>query len=84
MAAAKSAKDEAQRIAAEVAKIEAATAAAAAKKATLLDTFSTLRGSWASRAQEQLSKEEAVVEAVKKLQRAARVQVTSASDEQEQ
>ena len=77
MTAAKAAKDEAQRI-------EAATAVAAAKKVTLMDTFSTLSGSWAARAKEQLEKCMDIVDAVKKLQRAARVQVSVASDEPQQ
>ena len=76
MMAAKAAKDEAQRI--------EATAVAAAKKVTLMDMFSTLRGSWAVRAKEQLEKEMDIVDAVKKLQRAARVQVSAASDEPQQ
>eukprot|EP00966_Prymnesium_polylepis_P325258 7381234-Prymnesium_polylepis.1 len=59
MTAAKSAKDEAQRIAAEVVKIDAATAAAAAKQALLIDTFSTLRPTWelGGSCEEQLAKE---------------------------
>ena len=77
MTAAKSAKDEAQRVAAEVARIEAVKETAAAKKATLIGTFSMLRGSWAVRAKGQLEEVGGVLEAVKKLQRARRSQASS-------
>ena len=72
---------EAKRITEEVAKKEAARAVAAARKAVLINTLPMLRGSWAARAKEQLTKEVGVVEAVKKLQRAARVQVSGNNGE---
>ena len=81
MAAEQMAKAEAQRIAAEVAKIDAATAAAASKKTTLINTFSKLRGTWAVRVKQQLEEVDGLVEAVKKLQRARRMQVSSESGE---
>ena len=82
MAAEQTAKAEAQRIAMQVAKSEAATEAAAMKKATLLSTLGKLRGSWAARAREELKEVDGVLEAVKKLQRARRAQVSSDSGEQ--
>ena len=66
-----------QRVAAEVARIEAVKETAAAKKATLIGTFSMLRGSWAVRAKGQLEEVGGVLEAVKKLQRARRSQASS-------
>ena len=50
--------------------------AAAAKKATLIGTFSMLRGSWAVRVKGQLEEVGGVLEAVK-LQRARRSQASS-------
>ena len=66
-----------QRVAAEVARIEAVKETAAAKKATLIGTFSMLRGSWAVRAKGQLEEVGGVLEAVKKLQRARGSQASS-------
>ena len=77
LAAEQAAKDEAQSIAAEVAKIEANTAAAAMKKMTLLSIFSKVEGAWAARANQQLKEVDGVLEAVKQLQRAHRTQVSS-------
>ena len=77
-AAEKTAKAEAKRIAAKVAEIEAATAAAVSKKVTFMNRLPMLRGTWASRAKEQLEQDDGVLEAVKKLQRAVRSWVSSA------
>ena len=77
-AAEKTAKAEAQHIAVQVAKIEAATAATAAKKTALISTFSKLRGSWAARAKKQLEEVDGMLEAVKTLQLAARRKVCCA------
>ena len=72
-AAEKTAKAEAQHIAVQVAKIEAATAATAAKKTALISTFSKLRGSWAARAKKQLEEVDGMLEAVKTLQLHSRI-----------
>ena len=65
----------AEEVEAQVAKIEVAVAAAARKKATLLDMLSRVNGSWAAHVLSELSKVDGVVDAAVCLQRASRTQV---------
>ena len=75
-AAARAAALEERQLAAEVEKIDAATAAAARKKAILIESFCKGRGCWAGRAKDDLEALSGVLDAVETLQRAGRKQVS--------